>query len=73
MIWSKVLRSRLRERVLVTTKDGAAFSGVMFESDDKALVLREAEAVGAGENKSNLPLDGEILVLLWDVAYIQRP
>lgn len=73
MIRSKVLRSRLREQVLVTTHDGASFSGVLFEADDKALVLRNAEAVGAGENKTNLPLDGEILVLMWDVAYIQRP
>lgn len=70
---SRVLRSRLRERFLVTTKDGAAFSGVLFSHDDKALVLRDAEAVGAGENKTNLPLDGEIIVLLSDVAYLQRP
>lgn len=73
MIWSKVLRSRLRDRVLVTTHDGAAFAGVLFESDDKALVLRDAEAVGAGESKTNLPLDGELIVLMWDVAYIQKP
>lgn len=73
MIRSRVLRSRFRERVLVTTHDGASFAGVLFEADDKALVLRDAEAVGAGENKANLPLDGEILVLMWDVAYIQRP
>lgn len=73
MIWSKVLRSRLRDRVLVTTRDGSTFAGVLFESDDKALVLRDAEAVGAGENKTSLPLDGEIIVLMWDVAYIQKP
>ena len=73
MIRSKVLRSRIRDRVIVTTQDGAAFAGILFEIDDKALVLREAEAIGAGENKANLPLDGEILVLLFDVAYIQRP
>lgn len=70
---SRVLRSRLRERFLVTTKDGAAFAGVLYSHDDKALVLRDAEAVGAGENKTNLPLDGEIIVLLSDVAYLQRP
>lgn len=73
MIRSKVLRSRFRDRVIVTTHDGAAFAGVLYEADDKAVVLRDAEAIGAGENKTNLPLDGEILVLLWDVAYIQRP
>lgn len=70
---SRVLNSRLRERFLVTTKDGATFSGVLFSHDKTAVVLRDAEAVGAGENKTNLPLDGEIIVLLSDVAYLQRP
>lgn len=70
---SRVLRSRLREQFLVTTKDGAAFSGVLYSADDKAVVLRNAAAVGAGENKTDLPLDGEIIVLLSDVAYLQRP
>lgn len=70
---SRVLRSRLRERFLVTTKDGGGFSGVLYSHDDTALVLRDAEAIGAGENKTNLPLDGEIIVLLSDVAYLQRP
>lgn len=63
----------MRESFLVTLKDGTSFSGVLYSHDDKALVLRSAEAVGAGENKTNLPLDGEIIVLLSDVAYLQRP
>lgn len=70
---NRVLRSRLRQPCLVTTKTGATFTGVLFESDRQSLVLRNAEAVGAAEDKSNVPLDGEILVLLADVAYIQRP
>lgn len=70
---NRILKSRLRETFLVTTKDGAAFSGVLYATDDKVLVLRDTEAVGAGENKTNLPLDGEIIVLLPDVAYLQRP
>jgi small nuclear ribonucleoprotein (snRNP)-like protein len=73
VIRSRVLRSRLREQFLVTTKDGAAFSGILYTADEKALVLRNAEAIGAGENKTNLPLDGEIIVLLPDVAFLQRP
>jgi hypothetical protein len=73
VIRSRVLRSRLREQFLVTTKDGAAFSGILYTADDKCLALRNAEAVGAGENKTNLPLDGEIILLLSDVAFLQRP
>lgn len=68
-----LLASRYRESVLVSCKDGATFSGVLYASDDKTLVLRSSEAVGVGDNSTNLPLDGEIIVLLADVSYLQRP
>lgn len=70
---SRVISSRLRERVIVTLKTGDTFSGVLYSHDDKALVLRESEALGAGDRATNLPLDGELIILLPDVAYIQRP
>lgn len=70
---SRVLRSRFRERVIVTVKTGDTFGGILYSADDKALVLRETAALGAGERSTDLPLDGEIIVLLSDVAYIQRP
>ncbi len=70
---SRVLSSRFRERVVVTTKLGESFSGVLYSADHLALVLRSAEAVGVADNKTNLPLDGEILILLADVLFIQRP
>jgi small nuclear ribonucleoprotein (snRNP)-like protein len=69
---SRVLSSRLRERVIVTTKTGHAFAGVLFCIDKSALVLREAQAIGAGENQTDLPLDGEQIVLLDNVDYLQR-
>lgn len=70
---SRVLTSRFRERVLVTTKGGATFDGILFSADKHALVLRHASAVGEGENKTDLPLDGELILLLADVAWLQRP
>ena len=70
---SRVLSSRLRERFVVTTKSGDSFDGLLFSHDRTALVLRQAVALGAGENKTDLPLDGEIIVLLADVAFMQRP
>lgn len=73
MTRSRVLSSRLRERVIVTTKTGDSFAGILFSHDSKALVIRETEALGAGERRTNLPLDGELIVLLADVAYIQKP
>lgn len=69
---NRVLRSRFRESVLVTCKSGEAFAGVLYSSDDRTLVLRSAEAIGAGENGVNLPLDGEVIVFVDNVAYIQR-
>jgi small nuclear ribonucleoprotein (snRNP)-like protein len=70
---SRILRSRFRERVIVTTKTGDSFGGILYSADGKALVLRQAEALGAGERSTDLPLDGELIVLLADVAHIQRP
>ena len=58
---------------MVTTKSGESFDGILYSADNSALVLRQAAAVGAGENKTDLPLDGELILLLADVAWLQRP
>lgn len=71
--WSAVLEARLRRRVIVTLKSGEAFGGVLFDADEVAWVLREAAAIGAGEHRSNLVVDGELVVLVADVAYVQLP
>lgn len=70
---SRILTSRFREQVVVTLKTGDGFAGILYSADDKAIVLRQAAAVGAGENKTDLPLDGELLLFVADVAWIQRP
>jgi small nuclear ribonucleoprotein (snRNP)-like protein len=70
---SKILTSRFREMVMVTLKDGLCFTGILYSCDDKALVLRRAEAVGHGENGTNAPVDGEIILFNADVHYINRP
>lgn len=70
---SRVISTRLRDRVVVTLKTGESFGGILFSHDTKALVLREATALGAGERATDLALDGELIVLLPDVAYIQKP
>lgn len=69
----RAVRDRVCQRVIVSLKSGEAFEGVLFEADAGALVLRDASAVAAAEDRSDLPLDGELLVLMADVAYIQRP
>lgn len=70
---SRVLTARLRERVLVTTKTSGTFDGVLYSEDQRVIVLRSASAVGEGENKTDLPLDGELILYVSDVAFIQRP
>lgn len=70
---SRVLSSRLRERFVVTCKSGESFAGILYSIDKAALVLVQAAALGVNEDKSDLPLDGELIVLLADVAFLQRP
>lgn len=73
MTRSRVINARLRERVVVTLKTGETFAGILFSHDNKALVMRSTEALGVGERGANLSLDGELIILLPDVAYIQKP
>jgi small nuclear ribonucleoprotein (snRNP)-like protein len=40
--------------VIVTLKDGQAFSGVLYSTDHEALVLREAEALAYGPKRENV-------------------
>lgn len=70
---SRVLNTRLRERVVVTTKTGQAFAGILYSADDKAIVLKQASAIGVAEDKSDVDLDGEWIVLTSNVDWIQRP
>lgn len=70
---SRILRTRLREQVFITKKNGDTFAGVLYSIDPTALVLRQTSAVGHGENGTDLPLDGEVIVFVADVDFIQRP
>lgn len=70
---SRVLTGHLRERVVVTLKSGDSFNGLLYTHDDRVLELRQAQALGAGEKSTDLPLDGTLLVLMADVAFIQIP
>ena len=69
----RLLRERLRHRVVLTTKVGESFAGVLYAADSEAVVLRQAEALGVGERGANLVVDGEVLILRADVSFIQLP
>lgn len=70
---SRLLRKRLLHRVVVTLKNGQSFEGLLHEADGHAWFLRDASAVGMGERQTNLPLDGEIVLLVAEIAFAQRP
>ncbi len=70
--WSRsLLEERIRSRVIVTTKSGEAFRGVLTDHDDRVLILRET--IVATGSQQDIPVDGELIVPWSDVAYIQRP
>lgn len=69
----RLLRQRLRRQVIVTLKSGEAFSGVLFEVDAETIVLRNAQAPEAGPRGTTIGVDGELLILRPDVAFMQLP
>lgn len=67
----RLVRRRIRDRVIVTLKSGAAFNGVLHEVDRRTFVLRNAKALSGSDDA--VPVDGELLVHRADVDYLQRP
>jgi hypothetical protein len=54
---------------IVNTKSGKAFRGVLYKRAGGYLVLRQAELLGRGA--AAVPLDGETLVPLGEVDFLQ--
>jgi hypothetical protein len=65
---SRVLANRERCVFIVTTKSGQSYRGVLFDSDSRCLVLRNAEALDG--NTQPIPIDGELLLMTADVAFL---
>lgn len=63
-----ILPERHDKQVVVTLKSELAFSGVLWQSDGESFVLRNAEALAGGDA---MPVDGELVLLRGDVAYMQ--
>ena len=68
---STSLASLTKRRAIVTLKSGESFAGVVFDVDREMVLLRNAELLTAGERA--VPVDGEVLILRADVAYLQFP
>lgn len=56
-------------RVIVNTKEGRAFRGVLWQRRADYLVLREASIKNPGADP--IPVDGEVLIFRPDVSFIQ--
>jgi small nuclear ribonucleoprotein (snRNP)-like protein len=66
-----ILTERTHAKVIVTLKSGDAFRGVLREQDARALVLVNADGLSMGERGTDASVDGEIVILREDVAYLQ--
>lgn len=69
----RLLRERLCHKVVVTLKSGSAFSGVLFKVDDRAVILRDTQALGAALNGDHVVVDGELVLFRTDIDFLQRP
>lgn len=69
----RALARRLRHRLVVTLKDGTSFDGLLAEADARVWVLVQANAHGVGDRGEDVPVDGELIVLVADVQFAQKP
>lgn len=65
------LHARAKRAVVVTLVTGETFTGVLYASDRDCLILRNAEAIGFGNDPRNVPVEGEAVLLRSNVAYLQ--
>lgn len=68
----RIIRDRLRRSVIVTLHDGQGFAGVLYEADSEAVVLRNAQALDVPD-RGTIGVDGEVLILRDEIAYLQFP
>jgi small nuclear ribonucleoprotein (snRNP)-like protein len=64
----RVLKQRVRLPLIVTLKSRVAYRGVLFDHDDQAVVLRNAELLTPS---GPTPVDGELIVFVADVDTVQ--
>lgn len=67
-----LLERYMRDDVVVTLKTGTGFRGVLFEFDDRVLVLRSAEA-RERDSTSPVAVDGDVVLRWVDVDFVQHP
>lgn len=66
-----ILASRVRREAIVTLKTGDAFRGVVNEQDQRAIVLCSASLVDPQSDSKYVAANGEVVILVADIAYLQ--
>lgn len=69
----RLLRECLCDKVVVTLKSGSAFAGVLFAADDRVVLLRDTQALGAAPSGDHVAVDGELILFRSDIDFLQRP
>jgi len=66
----KLIRQHLRERFVVTLRDGASFDGLLVEADEKTFRFVDAWAL---DGKNRQSVDGELFIPRDEALYLQKP
>jgi len=67
----RLIRFALRDRFAVTMTSGETVEGVLFDVDDRTIVLADAAAVN--DRGTRTRLDGWVYLPRAQVLYLQRP
>ena len=66
----RLLRGLLRERFVVTLRNGAAFDGLLIDADDKTVRLADAFGI---DGRNRVKVDGEMFIPRAEIVYMQKP
>lgn len=66
----KLIRQHLRERFVVTLRDGETFEGLLVEADDRTFRFVNAFAL---DGKNRVAVDGELFIPRDESLYLQKP
>lgn len=66
----KLIRRSLRERFIVTLRDGETFDGLLVEADEKTIRMANVSQIS---RQSRASVDGELFIPRADIKYLQKP
>ena len=67
------LELRHAQRTVVTLRTGETFTGDLFDTGPRSIVLRNAVAITGHQDNPRLTVDGELLILRPEILYLQIP